>query len=160
MYNRTLSPSRGITMAEPCSEWMAQRLRMSGKFVSKTVSTTPQMRSMVTRSSSATEVSYGGWSMERERRTCLFAFHLNSEVLANPRVSTYFRTPRSAFHSCSVQRGETRPLTVSPNDKPRIHDLGRRLFISGVESFQVHLVPGQFIVSVHIDVSEHRSGVP
>ena len=25
-----------------------------------------------------------------ERRTCLFAFHLNSEVLADPRVSTCF----------------------------------------------------------------------
>jgi len=98
--------------------------------------------------------------MECERRTCLFAFHLNSEALANPRVSTYFRTRRSTSHSCSVQRGETRPLTISPNDKPRVHDLGRRLFISGVKSFQMHLVPGQFSVNVHVDASERRSGVP
>jgi len=91
-----------------------------------------------------------------KRRTCLFAFHLNSEVLANPRVGTYFRTPRSTFHPCSGQRGGARPLTVSPNDKPRIHDLGRGLFISGVKPFQVHLVPSQPSVSVYTDASGHR----
>lgn len=42
MYKRTVSPSRGMTMADPFVEWIAVRFRMSGKFVSSIMSTTPQ----------------------------------------------------------------------------------------------------------------------
>ena len=48
-----------------------------------------------------------------------------------------------------------RPLTVSPNDKSRVHDLGRRLFIGGVKSFQVDLIQSQFGSSVYIDAPGH-----
>lgn len=43
VYKRTVSPSRGITMQDPFAEWITVRLRISGKSVSGTISTTPQM---------------------------------------------------------------------------------------------------------------------
>lgn len=46
MYNRTRSPSRGITIQDPLLEWMSVFLRISGKSVSGIISTTPQMYSI------------------------------------------------------------------------------------------------------------------
>jgi len=52
------------------------------------------------------------------------------------------------------------PLTVGSNDKTCVNDLGRRLFISGVEPFQMHLIANGFSTSMHINELGHRGSAP
>ena len=57
-------------------------------------------------------------------------------------------------------RWQARPLTIGPNDKPGVHGLGRRLFIGGVESFQVHLITSEFSVNAYVGWAELGSSAP
>ena len=38
----------------------------------------------------------------------------------------------------------TNTLTISSDDKPGVHDLGRSLFIGGIKSFQMHLIVSEY----------------
>ena len=74
-------------MSVPWFDWMTAQLRRSGKSVSGTMSTTPQIESMYRR------VGQEGVCMACGVRsfgdfTCLIAIHGNVERLAHPRMRT------------------------------------------------------------------------